>query len=166
MKRLIITRHAKSSWDNLNLSDHDRSLNKRGREATGLIGGWLKSKSYTPDQVLASTATRCMETWEGIGMAMECDAPVTYESGLYHSSADLILNFLHKAVGDTVLVTAHNPGVGEFASRIVRTCPDHPRFYGYPSGATTVVEFETMDWTQIAFGTGELLGFVVPSELK
>jgi len=166
MKRLIVTRHAKSSWDNLNLSDHDRRLNKRGREATGLIGGWLKLQSYIPDQILASTATRCVETWEGIGIEMECDAPVTYESGLYHSSAEVILNFLHKATGDTVLLTAHNPGIGEFASRIVSDTPDHPRFYGYPSGATTVVEFDVKDWAKVGFGTGQLLGFVVPSELK
>ena len=34
MKRLILMRHAKSSWKDSALSDHERPLNKRGREAS------------------------------------------------------------------------------------------------------------------------------------
>ena len=30
MKKILFTRHAKSSWSDTNLSDHDRPLNKRG----------------------------------------------------------------------------------------------------------------------------------------
>jgi len=166
MKRLILTRHQKSSWDNLETSDHNRTLNDRGREGCDLIGNWLLEQNYIPDQVFASTATRCKETWQGMSAAMNCDAPVTYESGLYHSSAELILSFLRKATGDTALITAHNPGIGEFADRICATRPDHPRFFGYPSGATTLVDFDIKDWKQVTFGSGECVAFTIPSELK
>jgi phosphohistidine phosphatase len=166
MKRLILTRHAKSGWDNLELADYERPLNDRGREACKLIGDWLLSKDYIPEQVLASTATRCMQTWEGIGMTMGCDAPVTYESGLYHSSPEMILKFLRGATAETVLLTAHNPGIGEFAHRICKTPPTHDRFFGYPSAATTVVDFDVKKWADISMGSGQCLDFVIPSELK
>jgi phosphohistidine phosphatase len=166
MKRLILTRHQKSSWDNLNATDHDRTLNDRGREGCKLIGTWLLDFNFIPGQVLASTATRCVETWDGMAMAMNCDAAVTYESGLYHSPPATILKYLQSATANTVLLTAHNPGIGEFAYKICKSVPDHPRFFGYPSGATTVVDFDVESWDDIDFGTGKFRKFIIPSELR
>ncbi len=166
MKRLILTRHQKSSWDNVHDTDHQRTLNDRGRQGCVLIGNWLLEQNFIPDQVLSSTAVRCVETWAGIAETMDSNAPVVYESGLYHSSPDLILTHLQKATGDTVLLTAHNPGIGEFAGRICAKQPDHDRFFGYPSGATTLVEFDVDDWADITFGSGECRGFTIPSALQ
>ena len=44
MKRLILTRHAKSSWDDPAMPDHDRPLNDRGRAAAVQLGVWLASR--------------------------------------------------------------------------------------------------------------------------
>ena len=68
--RLILTRHAKSSWDDPLMSDHDRPLNARGKAAAADLGGWLASRSYLPGQVLCSDALRTRETWEGIAPAL------------------------------------------------------------------------------------------------
>lgn len=165
MKRLILIRHQKSSWDNVHDSDHQRTLNDRGKQGCVLIGNWLLEQKFMPDQVLSSTATRCVETWQGIADTINSNAPVVYESGLFHASAELILSHLQHATGDTVLLTAHNPGIGEFADRICTTRPDHDRFFGYPSGATTLVEFDLDSWANITFGAGECRGFTIPSEL-
>jgi phosphohistidine phosphatase len=166
MKRLILTRHQKSSWDNVHDSDHNRTLNDRGQQGCILIGNWLLEQKFIPDQVLASTAVRCVETWQGIASTINSNAPVNYESGLYHASAELILSHLKKATGDTVFLTAHNPGIGEFADRVCATRPEHDRFFGYPSGATTLVEFDVDDWADINFGMGNCRGFTIPSELQ
>ena len=58
MLRLILMRHAKSDWSHLDLSDHDRPLNNRGKASAAALGDWLRVKSYLPDQVLSSTAAR------------------------------------------------------------------------------------------------------------
>ena len=50
--RLILIRHAKSSWDDPMADDHARVLNGRGRASAAAIGGWLAAKSYLPDVVL------------------------------------------------------------------------------------------------------------------
>ena len=70
MKRLILTRHAKSSWDDPLMSDHDRPLNERGKAAAADLGQWLASRGYVPDQVLCSDALRTRKTWSGIAPAL------------------------------------------------------------------------------------------------
>ena len=66
MRRLILMRHAKSSWADPGQRDLDRPLNKRGRRSAALVGGWLKRKGYRPDQALVSSARRAQETWSGV----------------------------------------------------------------------------------------------------
>ena len=48
-KRLILMRHAKSSWDAPNLIDKERALNERGRDSAVKIGNWLRENDYLPD---------------------------------------------------------------------------------------------------------------------
>ena len=66
MKRLILTRHAKSSWDDPLTPDHDRDLNDRGKAAAADLGQWLSSRGYVPDEVLCSDALRTRKTFSGI----------------------------------------------------------------------------------------------------
>ena len=55
-------RHAKSSWDFPELSDHDRPLNKRGRNDAPLMGQQLLSRDVHFDLILTSTAVRALTT--------------------------------------------------------------------------------------------------------
>ena len=166
MKRLILTRHAKSGWEKLEHTDFQRTLNERGLEACGLIAHWLSSKNYIPKEAFSSTATRCIQTWETINSQIDSNAKVSYTNDLYHSSPNIILNCLNSATEDVVFLTAHNPGISEFAEKICKSPPIHYRFLGYPSGATTVVDFNLSSWRQLKFFSGDLIDFVIPSELK
>ena len=65
MKRLILTRHAKSSWDDPMTPDHDRPLNERGKAAAADLGQWLASRDYVPEEVLCSDALRTRKTFSG-----------------------------------------------------------------------------------------------------
>ena len=60
-RRLILMRHAKSSWDNPFAEDHQRPLNGRGKRSAKAIGEWLRAQGYLPDQILSSSATRTRE---------------------------------------------------------------------------------------------------------
>jgi phosphohistidine phosphatase len=66
MKKLIIVRHAKSSWDNPDLDDFDRPLNKRGLKDAPRMGKRLKEKHITPDIMLSSPAERALATCQAI----------------------------------------------------------------------------------------------------
>ena len=60
--RLIIMRHAKSSWTDSNLNDHDRPLNPRGRKDAPRIYQALMEMDWLPDTVFLSSSKRTTET--------------------------------------------------------------------------------------------------------
>lgn len=164
-KRLILTRHAKSSWDDPMTPDHDRPLNDRGKVAAADLGAWLASRGYVPDEVLCSDALRTRKTWSGIAPALPGAPILTLKPALYHAGPDVMLAVLRHATGDCVMMIGHNPGIAEFAARIVAQPPVNLEFRRYPTGATLVASFEIDDWSQVAFGLGSTRDFIIPSEL-
>ncbi len=164
MKRLIVMRHAKSSWADPGQRDLDRPLNKRGRRGAELVGQWLKARHLRPDQALVSSARRTQETWAGL-VAILGAAPTLYLPEIYHAGPDLILEIVRRnAAGDTVLVLGHQPGIGLFAARMLADPVQDADFDRYPTAATTVIEVG--DWPDLAFGTGRLDAFTVPRALE
>lgn len=164
-KRLILIRHAKSAWDDPMTPDHDRPLAPRGQAAARDLGQWLASRGYIPQEVLCSDALRTRETWQGIAaMLPDTPAPVL-KPALYQASSDVMLAVLRHASGDTVAVLGHNPGIAEFAERLVAHPPLGTEFEHYPTGATLVAEFAIESWDELNYGSGAPLDFIVPREL-
>jgi phosphohistidine phosphatase len=165
MKRLILTRHAKSSWDDPLMADHDRPLNDRGKAAAADLGQWLATRGYVPDEVLCSDSLRTRKTWSGLAPALPGTPILELKPALYHAGPDVMLAVLRHAMGDTVMMIGHNPGIAEFAARIVAQSPLSADFTRYPTGATTVVDFAVGSWAEVGWGTGSTLDFIVPREL-
>jgi len=161
MKELILMRHAKSDWGSRLLRDHARPLNKRGRRSATALGEWLRAQDLIPDQILCSSATRTQETCTRLKLPL---APGLHDA-LYLAEAPQMLGVLRGATGARVLMLGHNPGIAEFAARLVATPPAHERFDDYPTGATLVVRFEIGDWANLTPGTGRVQHFVIPREL-
>lgn len=165
-RRLILTRHAKSSWDDETLEDHDRPLNKRGHSAAQDIGEWLAQHDYLPDLVISSSAARTKETWESMAGALPCKPETRFERSLYDSSPEQILTALREVKdAQTVLLIAHNPGIALAANALAASPPHHPRFATYPTTATTVYQFNIDDWKQLTWGSGDVLDFALPREI-
>lgn len=167
MKRLILTRHAKSSWDDPTMADHDRPLNERGNGAATDLGQWLTSRGYLPQEVLCSDALRTWETWTRISEELPVKVALKLKPNLYHAGADVMLAVLRGAdpAAQTVMMIGHNPGIAEFAARLVARAPLNPEFSRYPTGATVVVDFEVENWAEVGFGQGAAEDFVIPREI-
>ncbi len=165
MKRVILMRHAKSSWDDLDVSDHDRKLNARGHKSAGLIGEWLKTNNYIPEQVFCSTAVRCMETWAGLKETMSLDIEPEFDRSLYHAHVSMMLQKLSAATTDTVLYLGHNPGTSAFAEELLESRPKDRDLYRYPTAATTVIDFDIENWSELALRSGKLEAFIIPRRL-
>lgn len=165
MKRLILTRHAKSAWDDPSMADHDRPLNDRGKIAAADLGQWLASRGYVPQEVLCSDALRTRKTWSGVAPALPGTPVLELKPALYHAGPDVMLAVLKHASADTVMMIAHNPGIAEFAAKLVATAPINPEFSRYPTGATTVIEFAATSWADVTFGSGVCSDFVIPREI-
>lgn len=167
MKRLILVRHAKSSWSGSDIEDHDRPLNQRGRETAPKVGAWIKSNALTPDQVLSSTAARCRETWDGMAAKLSGTPDVQFVDDLYLADANAMLHALQGASGDTVMIIGHMPGIGEFARELRRDPPPlHDSFQKYPTGAVTVLEFRVDDWKEAQMGLARFVDFAAPSDFS
>ena len=83
MKRLLIMRHAKSSWKDSDLTDHERPLKKRGKNDAHQMGKLLKSKKIVPDMIICSTAQRAKETAELLADAMKYKDKIILSDALY-----------------------------------------------------------------------------------
>jgi phosphohistidine phosphatase len=117
---LYLLRHAKSSWDDPGLADHDRPLAERGLRNAAALAEHLRAARILPELVLCSTAQRARETLAAVLPAFGGETEILVERRLYGSSAEELLERL-RAVPETVrsaMVIAHNPGLEELASRL------------------------------------------------
>lgn len=164
--QLILTRHGKSSWDDLSLDDHDRPLNARGKKAARAIGHWLKASNYVPDQVLCSTAMRAQETYVYLCEGLQVAPQRIDLEALYLASPDTILAQIKcHAMAPSVLVIGHNPGFADLAMDLVEQAPEHPDFYRFPTAATLVAAVTADSWPRLRRGVNTVQDFAIPREL-
>jgi phosphohistidine phosphatase len=113
VKNLLLMRHAKSSWSDSELPDHERPLNNRGNRDAPRMGEWLKSQGLVPDQILCSSAVRANQTADAIAKVVECSVEIIED--LYLASVSQWQRVLATHAGPgIVLAIAHNPGIEEF----------------------------------------------------
>jgi phosphohistidine phosphatase len=163
VKRLHLLRHAKSSWDEPDLPDHERPLAPRGERAAGKIAEHVHREGIAPELVLCSTALRARQTLAALLPALPGEAEIRLEDGLYGAGASQVLERVREvdeSVG-SVLVVGHNPTLHELAVALTGRDDALERF---PTGALATVAFRA-PWARLADGGAELEGFVVPREL-
>jgi len=170
MRRLMLLRHAKSDWTRPGTRDHERALAPRGREAAPRIGAYMAHHGLTPDLVLCSTATRARETWDLVAPAFAGPPPVTYERLLYEAGANALLDVVKetKPGAHVLLLTGHNPGLHDFAQRLIASGDTDARqrlTEKFPTGALAVIDFAIDDWRKLHPRSGRLDRFVVPRAL-
>jgi len=115
MRHILLMRHAKSSWDDSAISDHDRPLNRRGLKDVPRMAAWLSQQTVQPDWCLCSTANRTRQTAAGLRDAGELTFPVETVSQLYLATPTQIISVLQSLPDEITspLVIAHNPGLEE-----------------------------------------------------
>jgi phosphohistidine phosphatase len=161
MKRLLLLRHAKSSWHDPALNDFERPLNRRGRAAARIMGDYLVRKDLLPDLILCSAAQRTRETLAFIQDQLDQDLPVSIEKSL------IVCNI--EARFDTVLVIGHNTGLEELARRLSRKGNEKARkrmALQYPTGAMAVIDISGIGWSKLDGKDASLKRFVCPRDLE
>ena len=164
-KTLILSRHAKSDWSTSASSDHGRPLNERGREAAMKIGSWLGTQEYLPQTIFHSDALRTTETAQLISSMFPKVPTLSAEPELYHADPQTILKLVAIQADNLTMIVGHNPTIALTAQILASTPAKHARFADYPTGATTVFNFDFVNWNEIAPKTGAITNFVIPKEL-
>ena len=121
MKTLLLLRHAKSSWKDSEVDDHERSLNKRGKKDAPKMGRLLREEDLLPDLIVSSSAKRCRKTTEHVIHASGYRGETRFCGELYEADAARLRDFLSGLDGETarVLLIAHNPGMEELLEPLV-----------------------------------------------
>lgn len=116
MKTLLIMRHAKSSWKDPTLPDHERPLKKRGKRDAPRMGAFIYEQGLTPDLILCSTAKRARMTAQAAAEDCRYEGEINFNRDLYQADPDTIIRMLSKLVDETefVMVVGHNPDLEEF----------------------------------------------------
>jgi phosphohistidine phosphatase len=173
MKRIHLLRHAKSSWDDPTLADHERPLSKRGEKACRHVAAWIAESGVRPQLVLCSTATRARRTLELVLPSLDTtgssdgEPVVSFDAGLYHASADALLERVRELDMDVndVLLVGHNPGLQDLALRLSAPAPARERIAAkLPTGALVTVELRD-EWSTAGSRGGHITGLVLPREL-
>ena len=167
MKTLYLMRHAKSDWSGMLVSDQDRILNERGRDAADLIGQKLAAAGFAPDAVLCSTAQRTRETLSRVMEAGGFDWQPQFEQSLYGASASTLLATVRAAPpsASCILLVCHNPGIQDLALILSEDSGgDRRRLIQrkVPAGAFIGLEFEGDSFDGVIPGTGAITHFLRP----
>jgi len=165
-KRLFVLRHAKSSWDNPGLDDHERPLAPRGQRALEVMSSHLKASGIDPQLVLCSSSRRTRETLAGIGIGGQH----LIEPALYAASCDEVVNRLRELPDDvsSAMLIGHNPAVQVLVLRLTNhdgAGAEDPRRDSvkrkFPTGALATMSFECA-WNELAAGRARLEEYVTP----
>lgn len=172
MRQLLLLRHAKSSWDDPQLSDHSRPLNARGRQSANSMRRAMRDLGLAPDLVLVSSARRTLQTlaalepWDDTPLIEPLD-------GLYLAPVPALLQILNEVAetARSVMLVGHNPGLHDLAMLLVgeaamamATTATRRLAESYPTGALT--EFAIAGpWSLLSPGGARLIRFLAPGDL-
>jgi len=135
LDRLLLMRHAKSSWDNDSLTDHERPLNARGERAASAVGAALNARGFAPDIIWSSDAKRTRLTAMHLIRAIPGAQQVEYIPGFYHASAQNVLDICdqREEPSPPLMLLGHNPGWASLHQYFTG------QYHNYPTGACTVL---------------------------
>lgn len=163
MKTLTILRHAKSSWSDASLSDHDRPLNGRGKRDAPVIAERIRKAGIRPSLIISSPAKRAWSTAKFV--AKEISYPVEFlqrEKGLYHAGLQSLLETIAQQDQgfNSILLVGHNPGLTDIANFLVPRMTDNIPTCGFVS-----VLVDQDDWNFGSVEGAELVVYDYPKRV-
>ena len=167
MRHLIVVRHAKSSWDDPSLDDHDRPLAQRGVDALPKLATHLGSAGVAPEVVLCSTAARARATLEGVRSVLPADVDIMVDERLYHAGAHWLVDQIRSLDDErwrSAMVVGHNPGLHELVLLLIGTARATDRVQlgaKFPTAAAATFSFDD-GWTSVEPGAGHLDDLFLP----
>ena len=165
MRTLYLLRHAKSSWDDPALPDHERPLAPRGRRDAKRIAKHLRRLEITPELVLCSSAVRTQQTLDLLRPRL-AEVSVRVEEQLYGASSDTLLARI-RSVPDqvgSVLLIGHNPALQDLALMLCSSGELERLEAKFPTAALATLALPR--WSSLSPGAADLVAYLVPRQLR
>ena len=146
IKELFLARHAKSSWDDPTIYDHDRPLNERGFRNAPEMGRRFSDREVSPDALISSTALRARTTAEIMAISLNCPKDgIVLDCALYHASATELQEYIG-GLDDahfSVMLFGHNPGMTSLVSHLFGLALDN-----LPTCGVVHLNFSVESWVE------------------
>ena len=162
MKTLYVIRHAKSSWDEENLSDFERPLNERGKRDAPEMAKRLMARGIHPDLMYASPAKRALSTAKKMAKVFEYDKTrIKTDRRLYHADSGMIISVLQglKSKQNIVFLYGHNPGLTDFVNSLMN---EKAYIDNVPTCGVVGFSIAIEDWKDLKPKSGKMLFFDYP----
>lgn len=164
MKTIYLIRHAKSDWNNQELTDFERPLNTRGVNDTEKIGKELNKLGFNPEKIIASPSKRTTTTIQFLCEHISFNFKhVEFNSKLYHPSNENFINIIEDLPDEieNIAMVSHNYGISEFADYLTENFME-----AMPTCAVVCIELEINSWKEIVRGLGTTKWYIYPKMLE
>ena len=162
-RRLLILRHAKSSWADRFTDDWERPLTDRGRRDCARVGDRLRRLSLVPDIIITSDAVRAHTTALAVADAAGYAGKVVLSSSLYHAKPEAVIEVLRSApdaAARAIMIVAHNPGLEDLVEQLTG------EEVSLPTAALVNLAVHAAEWADLDATTPtDLVGIFLPADL-
>lgn len=161
MKTLFVMRHAKSSWDDADLSDFDRPLNKRGLEAAPLMGKLIREKAFKINSIVSSPAKRAEQTAVLVKEAAHLESEIEYNEKIYEARPPRLLEIVSEFDDriESALLVGHNPGFENLVKILTG------KTEAMPTAGLAIIDLDIRNWSETSAGRGALRDLIRPKEI-
>ncbi|PWW82535.1 phosphohistidine phosphatase [Prosthecochloris marina] len=164
MKTLYLVRHAKSSWDNANLADFDRPLNKRGQKAAPFMAKLMSENNVQVDRIISSQANRALTTAETfcevLGYPPE---KIEQRIEIYEGGINQMLQIVREIPDScsSAMLFGHNPTMTSFANFI-----SGEHLENIVTCGVVRIDLKTDFWQQTLMDSGKLVWYEYPKKYQ
>jgi phosphohistidine phosphatase len=161
MKRLILARHAKSSWSYPHLSDIERPLNKRGKKAAPIMGRALRDRNLIPEAIFASPSVRTRKTSALLAEQLEFPVEeIQIIDEFYGAHPGMVAGFARELDDSlsTVMLVGHNPTWTSLCHHLTGEHLDN-----LPTSGIVVIDFEIEHWADLG-SDGKRHALLIPHD--
>jgi phosphohistidine phosphatase len=162
MKKLVLIRHAKSSWENEAQADFERPLNKRGKNDAPFMGEIIKNTIGTPQLIISSPAKRALSTAKKMAKKLNYQKDdIKTDLKIYHAEDTELIRIIKKISEkyDFVAIVGHNPAITEVANIL-----GDSQIINVPTSGAVYIEFELDSWENIKIKSGHMVAFEYPKK--
>lgn len=160
-KTLLLVRHAKSSWENHEVSDIDRPLNDRGKNDLPIMAGRLRIHNFKPDLILHSSAARTTATAHGLLQELKEVCQTTGMESLYHAMKQTYLDVIRQTSSEVanLMVVGHNPTMTDLVCSLSTV-----NLNNMPTLGMCAITYN--NWEEVGQKKGDIQWFEYPRQFK
>lgn len=163
MKTIYIVRHAKSSWDKIDLPDEKRPLMEKGKKRTKKAIRYLEEKLTTVNYIISSPAVRAYETAKILALGLKYPLEdIKIDPQLYHADGDSIFDQICDLPDrfNSVMIVGHNPSLTDLANRLLITPIEN-----LPTSGIVSISFDADNWKKVPVSVRRTNFILFPKEL-